>query len=233
MTKKKETKIILTPKQREEDAAMRDAYKLRVYVVGGGFQYVKMFSDAGFKGATSVDDADLICFTGGEDVDPRMYGEDALPQTGYNPNRDAREAGIYADALVAKKPMVGICRGGQFLNVMNHGKMWQDVDNHAIGGTHDIVDMRSGEVVKGMTSTHHQMMRPSDKAEIIAVAALSTTKVAATEQVNREKPEEDDIEVLWYPESLALCFQPHPEFSFGECRDYFLNLVDEYVVPAC
>lgn len=220
-------------KQRAEDAAMRDAYKIRVYVVGGGFQYVKMFADAGFKGATSVDDADFICFTGGEDVDPRIYGEEPLPCTGFNSSRDARESGIYADAMMAKKPMVGICRGGQFLNVMNGGKMWQDVNNHALSGTHDIVDMKTGEVVQGMTSTHHQMMRPAEKAEILALASLSTQKVAATEKINRDKPEEDDVEVLWYSDSLSLCFQPHPEFSYGQCRDYFLNLVDEYIVPAC
>src|SRR5690606_1387129 len=92
-------------------ATMREVYDLRVYVVGGGFQYLKMFFDAGMKGARSVEDANIICFTGGEDVDPRMYNQKPIQATFFNPKRDAFEAGIYGEALALKKPMVGICRG--------------------------------------------------------------------------------------------------------------------------
>ncbi len=181
-------------KQLEIDADMRAVYGLRVFVVGGGFDYIKMFKDAGFKGARSVDDADVICFTGGEDVDPSLYGEKCLAGTNYNVRRDEYDADIYGQAVALKKPMVGICRGGQFLNVMEGGKMWQDVNNHA-GRIHDVVDIKSGKVVEGMTSTHHQQMIPA--------------------------------------ENNVLCFQPHPEFRHGPCRNYFLSLVDEYVIPAC
>ena len=226
---------MLTPDQEhrlQTDATMREVYDLRVLVVGGGFQYLKMFFDAGFKGATSVEDADIICFTGGEDVDPRFYAEKPIPETYYNTKRDELEAQIYGYALGAKKPMIGICRGSQFLNVMNGGKLWQDVNNHAIRGGHDVIDLRSGEVKHNMTSTHHQQMRPADDGEILALASLSTRKVSATEKVEREEPEQDDVEVVWYPGSLCLCFQPHPEFQHGDCRNYFLDLVDEYILPA-
>jgi gamma-glutamyl-gamma-aminobutyrate hydrolase PuuD len=220
-------------KRLDGEDTMREIYDLRVLVVGGGFQYLKMFFDAGMKGAKNIEDADIICFTGGEDVDPAMYGEEPIPETYFNPKRDAVEAGIYADALVAKKPMIGICRGSQFLNVMNGGKLWQDVNNHACRGGHSIVDMRTGEVKHNMTSTHHQQMRPADNAEIIAVAELSTKKVSMSEVISRDEAENDDIEVVWYPDSLSLCFQPHPEFQHGECRNYFLDLVDNYILPAC
>lgn len=217
----------------ENDAHQREIYDIRVYVVGGGFQYMKMFHDAGFKGARSVEDADIICFTGGEDVDPALYGEKPLPNTHFNRQRDDFEAGIYGEALGLNKPMIGICRGSQFLNVMQGGKLWQHVNNHAVGAGHAISCMKTGEEIEGMTSTHHQMMRPTEGAEYIALAALSTLKQAENDVEAREKPELDDVEVVWYADSLCLCFQPHPEFSHGPCRDYFLGLVDEYVMPAC
>lgn len=219
-------------KRLEREATMREVYDLRVLVVGGGFQYLKMFFDAGFKGATNIDDADVICFTGGADVDPEFYGEEPIEQTNFYSKRDHDEALIFGQALALKKPMIGICRGSQLLNVLNGGKLWQDVNNHAIGGTHVIVDLRQGIERAGMTSTHHQQMIPGDDAEIIALAALSTRKVNQSTVLERDPPELDDVEVVWYPQSLCLCFQPHPEFQHGDCRNFFLDLVDEYILPA-
>lgn len=214
------------------DARVREQMQVRVYVVGGGFQYVKMFFDAGLSGARFIEEADIVCFTGGEDVDPAFYDEKSIPGTHFNTDRDNKEAAIYAEAMMQHKPMVGICRGAQFLNVMNGGKLWQDVNNHATGAKHPVLDVKSGKVKNNMTSTHHQMMRPGKDAEVLATACLSTYKHAQTEQVKRDEPEQDDVEVVWYPDSLSLCFQPHPEFQFGECRDYFLELFDDYIMPA-
>jgi gamma-glutamyl-gamma-aminobutyrate hydrolase PuuD len=218
--------------QLESDAKMREVYDLRVYIVGGGFQYAKMFFDAGLKGARSVMDADIICFTGGSDVNPALYGEKNVASH-FDPQRDIKEKAIFEEAKELGKPMIGICRGSQFLNVMNGGKLWQDVNNHAIGRGHSLIHVKTGDVKDGMTSTHHQMMRPTDKAEIIAVAGLSTKKIAENDMQIRTVPDTDDIEVVWYQDSLCLCFQPHPEFMHGDCRDYFLDLVDSYILPAC
>lgn len=220
-------------KKLEEDAMTRGIYDYRVFVVGGGFPYLKMFHDAGLKGARSVEDASIICFTGGEDVDPDLYGEEKLPETYCNRMRDNYEAGIYGEAVGMRKPMIGICRGSQFLNVMNGGKLWQHVNNHAIRDGHSVMDLKTGEVRENMTSTHHQMMIPAADAEIIALASEATSKKGHGGLVIRDKAELDDVEVVWYPGSLSLCFQPHPEFQHGECRSYFLDLLDEYILPAC
>lgn len=226
---------MLTEEQKtalQVDAKVRESWQIRVFVVGGGFQYVKMFFDAGLCGARYVEEADVICFTGGEDVDPEFYGEHPIPGTHYNTSRDNKESAIYAQCIMERKPMVGICRGAQFLNVMNGGKLWQDVNNHATGEGHDVLDIKSGKIRRNMTSTHHQMMRPGKDAEVLATACLSTAKHAQFEQVVRPKPDQDDVEVVWYPDSLSLCFQPHPEFGHGPCRNYFLELFDNYISPA-
>lgn len=217
----------------EQEAKAREMSDLRVFVVGGGFQYAKMFFDAGFRGARSVTDANVVCFTGGADVNPSLYGERALSETSFDARRDAVETAIFADAAALSKPMIGICRGAQFLNVMAGGKLWQDVNNHAVYGGHDVVDMRDGSIRKSMTSTHHQQMIAPDGAEVIATACRSTKKKSEGQHLLRTDPENDDLEVLWIPKTLSLCFQPHPEFSYGSCRDFFLDLVDEYVLPAC
>jgi len=145
----------------------------KVYIVGTDYSIANMFLRQGWTIVTYIDEnIDLIQFTGGEDVDPSYYQETKHPRTYSNPRRDAAEAAIYHE-WVGKVPMAGICRGGQFLNVMNGGKMWQHVNNHAIGGLHEAY-CHVTENFLFVTSTHHQMMRPAENAEIIAVAALST-----------------------------------------------------------
>jgi hypothetical protein len=91
-----------------------------------------------------------------------------------------------------------------------------------------------------VTSTHHQMMRPSKDAIILAVGIdnegkpLCTERQSFDEQVDGQDGKKyPDIEVVWYPNTKALCFQPHPEFSDApnECREYFDELLENYVLP--
>ena len=67
-------------------------------------------------------------FTGGQDVQPGFYGQTAAPECGETcPVRDAMEAELLTLALQADKPVLGICRGIQFLNAALGGTLWQDL----------------------------------------------------------------------------------------------------------
>lgn len=198
-----------------------------VYIVGGidgGIAY--MFRERGWDVVDSIEKADLVQFTGGEDVWPRLYGEETHHTTYCNPRRDIVEMGYYQAAKLLGKPMAGICRGGQFLNVMNGGKLWQNVNGHALHGTHTAyvlgeVDNVIDEVQ--VTSTHHQMMRPTERA---------TTLVVATEATRKENDKEshetngNDCESCFYEETRSLCFQPHPEYlKYVGCTELYFNLI--------
>src|SRR5690242_167619 len=116
----------MSAKTKESEKKLRP----KVYVVDGGYEYIALMYRLGCDGAKGVDDADIILFTGGEDVNPELYGEVALHTTHFNRLRDQKEKLIFDAALEREIPMVGICRGGQALNVFNGGKMWQHVNNH-------------------------------------------------------------------------------------------------------
>lgn len=195
----------------------------KVYVVGGGYAYERMFKQAGFALATSMQEADLLCFTGGADVYPELYGEENVGSY-CSPERDKYEEQVFDWAYAHDVPMVGICRGGQFLNVMNGGKMWQDVDNHAISGTHKAMCKYWGEIM--VSSTHHQMMRPSSDGEVLVSAGLSSYKMNAEGTFAGKG---DDCEVVYYAPTKSLCYQPHPEIvnEVHQCRKHFLMLVDK------
>lgn len=205
----------------------------KVYIVGGGEAYARMFGRNGFAVTTVIADADLLCFTGGEDVSPVLYGQPNVDSM-VSINRDLKEMAFYNYGIQWKVPMVGICRGGQFLNVMSGGSMYQDVDNHGIGGTHAALNLLDGATYQ-VTSTHHQMMRKGIKGEVLATANLSTTRVTGeyddnfVPRVCIEKGPIEDTECVIYRDTKVLCFQPHPEYHAPECTHLFFKLLQEII----
>ena len=200
----------------------------KVFIVGNDYSIAAMFLRQGWTIVDNIDEhIDLIQFTGGEDVDPSYYGEPKHPRTYSNPRRDATESHIYEE-WVGKVPMAGICRGAQFLNVKNGGKMWQHVNNHAVGGTHEAYDILSDSPVQ-VTSTHHQMMIPADHGEVLLVAELATKKETHAIMVEGVGT---DIEAVLYSDTSCLCYQPHPEYVNinHECQVLYFSYLDRFIL---
>lgn len=71
---------------------------------------------------------DGLLLTGGGDIDPLLFGEEPLHQSGeINPLRDAYEMRICHEALEKDLPMLGICRGMQVMNIVKGGSIYQDI----------------------------------------------------------------------------------------------------------
>lgn len=203
----------------------------KVLVVGNNFQVQGMFRERGWEIVRHFDIAELICFTGGEDVWPGLYDEPVHPFTHFNKKRDSAERSVFNFAVHEGVPCVGICRGGQFLNVMHGGKLWQHVEDHGIYGTHRAIrlDMEDKERVFNVTSTHHQMMKPADHGEVIMKADFTCRVESGHPGISMHTL---GVEAVYYPHptSPALCFQPHPEFpNNGDTRDVFFDMIDKYL----
>lgn len=203
-----------------------------VYVIDGDSQICEMFrTEPGYQLVPDLVAADIVVFPGGADVNPELYGEKAIPETGYDLRTDERHMKAYS--LIGKDQLkVGICRGGQFLNVVSGGKMWQDVTGH--GRMHRMTDFATGEIIE-VVSTHHQMMRPGPNGELLAAARFQSRHYK-----NAEYPKgvpigqypEWEAEVIWYKDKNSLCFQPHPEYyskdhPYGSTRKYFFELLSK------
>lgn len=110
---------------------------------------------------------------------------------------------------------------------MNGGKMWQHVNGHAIHGTHEAYERdEGGNVINEVqvTSTHHQMMRPTDAAHILVTAHEATWLENDTLKTKAEF--HHDTESVYYPNTKSLCFQPHPEIpGYQECTDLYFRLI--------
>lgn len=220
-----------------------------VNVIGGNYAIERIFTAEGANVIESLDKADIVVWTGGADVNPELYHENKHPKTHSDHARDRFEQACWFRAQKQSKFCVGICRGGQFLNVMNGGALWQDVDNHALGSaTHPMYYRLSA--LKGsettifqVTSTHHQQMIPNARRnvqkEIWGFAGRSTVKESGLidshgkRVVYHPSPKHSsDAEIIWYPETKSLCFQPHPEYQSMSTREVFFLCVERALACA-
>lgn len=206
--------------------------QLKVFVEDGDTLIQKMFNKRGYTIVKNHKVADIIVFSGGEDINPELYGQKRLAVTkSVNYKRDE-----YCETLYEThkdKPKIGICRGAQFLNTQCGGSMYQDVNNH--GKTHLVYSANFEEEFGEVTSTHHQQMIPAFDAEIIAVAKESSRRVrdGATLIGGHFT---DDIEVVYYLKEKCLCFQPHPEYGHENTEELFWAVIkhkmpDIYLEP--
>ncbi len=71
---------------------------------------------------------DGFLFTGGHDVSPALYNEQPMGENVITcPKRDKMESIVLRMALEKEKPVLGICRGIQFINVFLGGSLYQDL----------------------------------------------------------------------------------------------------------
>lgn len=87
--------------------------------------------------------ADMVVVMGGEDVDPRLYGDIVdYPGSGnHEPRADSAQIAVILEAMQHRRPLLGICRGHQLLNVALGGTLIQHLspgDPHR--GTTDPAD---------------------------------------------------------------------------------------------
>jgi len=180
-----------------------------VFVEGNDYLTVDMFVRHGYNITSVPEGADIVCFTGGDDVSPEMYREENDHSfTDYT--RDLECVGVYSRVHWRDKVMIGICRGGQFLNVMLGGTMIQHVEGHS----------RDGHLMHGpddtcvpVRSCHHQGMVPNHQ--------LEHTVYYATDEVVAE--------IIIYPEYNTMCFQPHPEYMPEDSltENLFFEMLEE------
>lgn len=186
-----------------------------------------MLYEAGHWTTDDIDtDHDAVLYDGGPDVCPYLYGEEKLARTFPDLAKERENIRVFKNTPTLK-PKIGICYGGQFLNVMSGGSMWQDVDNHT--ADHEIDIIKVGKIQ--VTSTHHQMMIPGMDALVIAVANKARTFQSDRRVINVPSNYDkwDDPEVIYYSHTNSLCFQPHPEYFKGDCRDFFFELLEHSV----
>ena len=161
----------------------------------------------------TLDAVDGLIFSGGSDLDPELYGQDAHPETnGIVPERDTAELTLLRAALGRDLPVLAICRGSQVLNVALGGDLIQHLpeavghDRHketpGVFADHEVgieAGSRLGAVLGDRTpvKSHHHQGFGRLGSGLRAVAKDEDGTVEALEDPARRFT----LGVLWHPEA--------------------------------
>lgn len=177
----------------------------------------------GAKGEDYAEMFDALIIPGGPDVDPTFFGEEPHWKIGStNYKRDIFEKEIFTAFYKAGKPIFGICRGCQLINILMGGSVYQDLPSenpaayirHSQGAngsypTHNISIEEGSELYKSLgakayvNSRHHQGIKNVGDG-------LKVTATAPDGVVECIESSKDDqiVAVQWHPENM---WQEHPE----------------------
>lgn len=192
----------------------------KVYVVGNDISYTRNIYNCEIT--NDITKADIVMFTGGEDVDPSLYGCTKHRSTYSNINRDMYEKEIF-EKIHPDQLVVSICRGSQFTCVMNGGLLVQHCTGHAIGSTHRIYSDSTNKVFD-ITSTHHQMQYPynlDSKDYTILYRSIENLSNSyegdKIDPIKINKFGEPEI-VLYHKPNMPKCLaiQGHPEYMLSD-----------------
>jgi len=192
--------------------------------------------------AEAVERCDGVLMTGGDDINPKMYANnlsEALAQTvgPLEPERDTWEPMMIAEILHRHKPLFGICRGHQMLNVALGGTLLVDIPSQVPNAlnhrqmdkkaepVHDVAIAAdsmlcqiTGLKTLSVNSTHHQA---------IGELALALRSVATSPDGIIEAVELKDHD----PSQFLLAVQFHPERLIDK-NEAFLQLFKSFI-EAC
>lgn len=175
-----------------------------------------------------LDMVDGLVFSGGSDLDPAIYGDIEVHEATYgiDPERDTYELSLMELAYTQDKPVLGICRGIQTMNVALGGTLIQDVPS-AIGAdiehrqqalgksttdTSHTVAIEPGSLLAGIIGTtsveansyHHQAVgTPASSVEVIATSDDGVIESIVAPDRHFA------LGVQWHPEMLAAGHEEH------------------------
>lgn len=161
---------------------------------------------------------DGLLLQGGNDVAPQSYGEEPLqPDWAGDPVRDRYETELVNAFVQAGKPVFGICRGLQLLNVMFGGSLLQDIHTQrpASRAHRDAsIYERHVHAVEVLPGTRLAELYPGTaRASVNSIHHQGINRLAPGFVVEARCPDDGMVEaVRWQGPSFVAGVQWHPEF---------------------
>ncbi len=174
------------------------------------------------------DTLDAVLFPGGADIQPSLYGEEPHPTVDApDPSLDETELALARWALDEAKPILGICRGQQLLNVAGGGTLVQDIPSELPGALKHRVEPRSA-------LAHHISVEPDSRlAELLGATELEVNSlhhqavedVAPGFIVTARAPDGviEGLERLDHPFAVSVQFHPEELIPGHEASERLLR----------
>lgn len=164
-----------------------------------------------------VSDLDGLVLQGGSDVSPKNYGETPLkPEWAGDYIRDQYEIALVKECVKQHKPILGICRGAQLINVAFGGSLYQDINTQVPQSkTHrhwETYDQHFHEVHFEKGSLLEQTFK-KHKAKVNSIHHQAIKNLGQGLLIEAVSQEDNIIEAIRLEgEPFVYAFQWHPEF---------------------
>lgn len=161
---------------------------------------------------------DGLVLMGGADVWPGNYGEEPMQERwSGDPVRDAYEKKLVRAFVAAGKPVLGICRGLQLINVAFGGSLYQDIKTQrpeALLHRDPVAyDQNMHGLVINPESRLCQLIGGQTEARVNSVHHQAIKELAPDFVVEARCPEDQIIEAIrWQGQGYVAAVQWHPEF---------------------
>lgn len=202
---------------------MKSKYVFSLHRAGAKIRWIEM-DDPDL--AEKTRDCDGLLLPGGDDIDPSRYGQPRQEKCGKSCElRDQAEWNMLEAFLPTGKPILGICRGCQFLNIYSGGTLHQHMEGHSDfktrgKGCHSIsvlpettLSTLLPETIWG-NSLHHQAVDKLGTGLTVSARANDGT-VEAIELTGHPFC----VAVQWHPEHLS-----HNRPDQQKLFDHFVSL---------
>jgi putative glutamine amidotransferase len=149
---------------------------IRSIADGGGIPFlVPLLEDT--EGLRHLyDQADGILLTGGEDVNPLNFGAAPSPKLGrIDPLRDQIELAFARWCVADRKPLLGICRGLQLINVAMGGSLYQDLESER--GAHPTAPLDGSDAPWGKLLHQLEILPDSRLGRALGCRDLATNSL--------------------------------------------------------
>lgn len=158
-------------------------------------------------------EAEVVVILGGDDVEPELYGQpDRRPRrTDYQRRADRTQIAVVMEAVRSRRPLLGVCRGMQLMNVALGGTLHQHVGGHRGPDSSRFVESRvpglgslSPGVRPPLLCAHHQSVDQLGQGFRVALQAADGVVEAITH---------DSLPFLgvqWHPEHPSTAPQQLP-----------------------
>ena len=150
---------------------------------------------------------DGLLLPGGGDVDPLLYGAEPTCARAVDRERDEWEIALVRTCQQAQKPILGICRGLQVINVALGGTLQQDIEGHQ---QEDTRRDRTSHIVNLAAKSHWRGIFGVEEIAVNSYHHQAVKALAPGLMATAHAPD-GVIEGVESPDGTVLALQCHPE----------------------
>ena len=156
---------------------MSQRYVLTLTAAGAIPWLIPLVDDVTLRGV--YDQLDAVFLPGGADIDPATYGADLHPLCDKTDReRDRVEVALAKWALEDEKPMLGVCRGMQLINVAAGGSLYQDLADELPGAhKHDYFPFRGQTFARDYLSHEVHVAEGTRLARLVGAGMLKVNSM--------------------------------------------------------